>query len=85
MEKVVVIEVTADIPNDGVQFSPAVPEELRNTIVNALLEIAATEEGKAALKTAYQWTALEEHDDTFYDPFRQVLQASGLSIDELQE
>ena len=85
MEEVVVIEVTEDIPNDGVQFSPSVPPELRDTIVKALLEIAATEEGKAALKTAYQWTALEVHDDTFYDPFRQVLQASGLNIEELQD
>ena len=85
MEEVVVIEVTEDIPNDGVQFSPSVPPELRDTIVNALLEIAATEEGKAALKTAYQWTALAVHDDTFYDPFRQVLQASGLNIEELQD
>jgi phosphonate transport system substrate-binding protein len=85
MEEVVVIEVTADIPNDGVQFSPTVPQELRDTIVDALLEIAETEEGKDALKTAYQWTALAKHDDTFYDPFRQVLQASGLSIEELEE
>jgi phosphonate transport system substrate-binding protein len=85
MEKVVVIEVTEEIPNDGVQFSPTVPRDLRETIVNALLEIAATEEGKAALKTAYQWTGLERHDDTFYDPFRQVLQAAGLNIEELQE
>jgi phosphonate transport system substrate-binding protein len=85
MEKVVVIEVTEDIPNDGVQFSPTVPQDLRERIVNALLEIAETEEGKAALKTAYQWTALARHDDTFYDPFRQVLQAAGLSIEELQE
>jgi phosphonate transport system substrate-binding protein len=85
MEKVVVIEITADIPNDGVQFSPTVPQEIRDKIVNALLEIAQTEEGKDALKTAYQWTALERHDDTFYDPFRQVLQASGLSIEELQK
>ncbi len=85
MEKVVVIEVTADIPNDGVQFSPILPQDLRNKIVDALLEIAETEEGKDALNTAYQWTALERHDDTFYDPFRQVLQASGLSIDELQK
>jgi phosphonate transport system substrate-binding protein len=85
MEEVVVIEVTEDIPNDGVQFSPVVPQEIREKIVNALLEIAATDEGKNALKTAYQWTALERHDDTFYDPFRQVLQAAGLDIDELQE
>jgi len=85
MDKVVVIEVTEDIPNDGVQFSPTVPMELREKIVNALLEIAATDEGKAALKTAYQWNALERHDDTFYDPFRQVLQAAGLNIDDLQD
>ncbi len=85
MEKVVIIEITEDIPNDGVQFSPTVPDELREKIVNALLEIAETEEGKEALYTAYQWEALAEHDDTFYDPFRQVLQASGLSIDKLQK
>jgi len=85
MEKVIIIEVTTDIPNDGVQFHPSIPKDMIEKIVNALLEIAKTEEGKAALTTAYQWTALERHDDTFYDPFRQVLQAAGLSIDELQK
>jgi len=85
MEKVVVIEVTTDIPNDGVQFHPGIPQELREKIVDALLEIANTEEGKNTLKTAYQWAGLERHDDTFYDPFRQVLQASGLSVEELMK
>lgn len=85
MEKVVVIEVTTDIPNDGVQFHPGIPQELREKIVDALLEIANTEEGKNALNTAYQWAGLERHDDTFYDPFRQVLQASGLSVEELMK
>ncbi len=83
MEKVVVIEVTADIPNDGVQFSPVVPQEIRDKIVNALLEIAQTDEGKEALKTAYQWSGLKKIDDSFYDRFRQVLQASGMSIEDL--
>ncbi len=85
MEKVVVLGVTTDIPNDGVQFIPSMSDEMKDKITKALLEIAATEEGKEALKTAYQWNALEEHDDTFYDPFRQVLQASGLSIEELNK
>jgi len=85
MEEVVVIALTEDIPNDGVQFSPVVPQEMRNKIVAALLEIAQTEEGKDALKTAYQWSGLEKHDDTFYDPFRQVLQAAGMNIADLQE
>jgi len=85
MEKVAVIEVSVNIPNDGVQFHPSVSEDLRNKIVNALLEIAATEEGKEALKTAYQWNALEAHDDSFYDPFRQVLQAAGVDVKELMK
>ena len=83
MDKIVVIEVIPDIPNDGVQFVKSMPKEMRATIVKALLEIVKTEEGKNALKTAYQWTDLTEKDDTFYDPFRQVLQAAGLSIKDL--
>lgn len=83
MEVVAILEETEDIPNDGVQFVSGFPEDLRATIVQALLAIAATEEGQEALDTAYQWNALEEHDDTFYDPFRQVLQAAGLDAAEL--
>ncbi len=85
MEKVVVIGVTTDIPNDGVQFHPSVPDEMRSKIVDALLKIASTEEGKEALNTAYQWNDLEKHGDQFYDPFRQVLQASGMGVQELME
>lgn len=85
MEQVVVMAVTEDIPNDGVQFATSVPQELRDKIVNGLLAIAETEAGQEALDTAYQWAGLEKHDDTFYDPFRQVLQASGMSVEELQE
>jgi phosphonate transport system substrate-binding protein len=85
MEQVVVLAVTEDIPNDGVQYVSSFPRELRDQINDALLKIAGTEEGAEALDTAYQWAGLEKHDDTFYDPFRQVLQASGMSIEELQE
>jgi len=82
MEKVLVIGVTEDIPNDGVQFHPSIPAEMRDKIVKALLEIASTEEGKEALKTAYQWNDLERHDDSFYDPFRQVIQAAGVDVED---
>lgn len=84
MEQVMVLEVSADIPNDGVQFVPDLDEEIRTQIVEGLLAIAETEEGLEALGTAYSWQGLERHGDEFYDPFRQVLQASGLSIEELQ-
>jgi phosphonate transport system substrate-binding protein len=84
MDVVTIIEVTEDIPNDGVQFVPSVSAEMRAQIVDGLLAIAETEAGQEALDTAYQWTALAKHDDTFYDPFRQVLQAAGMNIDDLQ-
>ena len=83
MEKVIVIKESGNIPNDGVQFSPSVAEVLRSRIVNALLEIIKTDAGKDAINMAYQWTALEKHDDTFYDGFRQVLQAAGVTAEVL--
>jgi len=83
MDKVIVVQESNNIPNDGVQFSPSLAPELRAQIVDALLAIMATPEGKAAINTAYQWTALEKHDDSFYDSFRQVLQAAGVTADVL--
>jgi phosphonate transport system substrate-binding protein len=84
MEVIKVIHQSVDIPNDGVQYVPSLPREMRDQINNALLAIAETEEGQAALDEAYSWTALAFHDDTFYDPFRQLLDAAGVSAADLQ-
>jgi len=84
MDVIKVIEISADIPNDGVQFVPSFDTEARAQITEALLAIAETEEGKEALDVAYQWNALEKHDDTFYDPFRQVLDAAGVSVEDFE-
>jgi phosphonate transport system substrate-binding protein len=83
MEKVIVIKESGEIPNDGVQFHPSVSQELRTKIVDALLALIKTPEGKEAINNAYQWTALEKHDDSFYDGFRQVLQAAGVTAEVL--
>ena len=83
MEVTKVINVSVDIPNDGVQFSPSVPAEIREPIVNALLTINETEEGLAAIDAAYEWTKLVVKDDSFYDPFRQVLDAAGIDPETL--
>lgn len=84
MDVIKVIEISADIPNDGVQFVTGFDAEMQAQIVAALLAIADTEAGVEALDIAYQWTALEAHDDTFYDPFRQVLDAAGVSPEEFE-
>jgi phosphonate transport system substrate-binding protein len=84
MDVIKVLEISADIPNDGVQFVSGFDPELETQIVDALLAIADTEAGVEALDIAYQWTALEKHDDSFYDPFRQVLDAAGVSVEEFE-
>jgi phosphonate transport system substrate-binding protein len=83
MEMTKVIAVEPDIPNDGIQFVTGFPEDVKATLVAAILALFETEEGLAAMEAAYQWTGMEEHDDTFYEPFRQILDASGMSIEEL--
>ncbi|HZW03903.1 MAG TPA: phosphate/phosphite/phosphonate ABC transporter substrate-binding protein, partial [Anaerolineaceae bacterium] len=84
MEAIRILEVSVDIPNDGVQFVTGFDPEMRQQIIDALLEIAQDPAGQEALNTAYQWEGLEEHDDSFYDPFRQVLDAAGVNVEELQ-
>lgn len=85
MEKVVVIEEFGPIPNDGIQFSTQMESSMRGVIVDALLEIAATEDGAAALDAIYSWNELIEQSDEFYDPFRQILEASGFDIADFVE
>jgi phosphonate transport system substrate-binding protein len=84
-EKVVVLAYTSDIPNDNVAFIADFPPDLRQQIVDALLEIAASEEGKEALNQLYQIANLQSADDTFYDAFRADLSRAGINIEELAQ
>lgn len=81
-EKVIVLATTSDIPNDNVAFVKDFPAEKREAVVKALLDLAATEEGRKALNTVYQIAGLEETDDSFYDVFRADLSKAGMKIDE---
>jgi len=84
-EKVVVLATTSDIPNDSVSFIADFPEDLREQIVTALLAIAASEEGHAALNTLYNIDSLQASEDSFYDAFRADLSRAGIDIEELAQ
>jgi phosphonate transport system substrate-binding protein len=83
MDKTTVIEVMPDIPNDGIQFHTDFPAELKAKLVAAFLALFESEEGAAAMEEAYQWGGMEEHGDDFYEPFRQILDAAGLSAEDI--
>jgi len=83
MEKTKVIGVEPDIPNDGIQFVTGFPEDVKATLVAGILGLFETEEGLAAMDAAYQWDGMVEKSDDFYEPFRQMLDASGVNIEDL--
>lgn len=80
MERVLVIATTAPVPNDGLCFSRAVPAETRATIVDALLAIAASEEGSSLLEELYSIEALEPGHDGMYEPLRAEIDAAGVDV-----
>jgi phosphonate transport system substrate-binding protein len=84
-EQVQVLATTTDIPNDNVAFIEEMPEETRQEIVNALLEIAGTEEGQEALNELYSIAGLQEAENSFYDAFRADLSQAGMDIEDLAE
>ena len=83
LEMTKVIAVEPDIPNDGIQFVTGFPEDVKATLVAAIMALFETEEGMAAMDAAYQWKGMVEKGDDFYEPFRQILDASGMDIAEL--
>jgi phosphonate transport system substrate-binding protein len=83
--KVVIIWMSDPIiPNDNVSFAPDLPADMRAKIIEALLALAETDEGKTLLKNGgYDIQGLKAVDDTFYDDFRVYLQASGVDTTNL--
>jgi len=82
MDATTVIAESDPIPNDNVSFATGVPADMREAIVNALVEMASTEDGLAILNNVYSWDGLEPVDDSFYDGFRQVLEAGGVDVSQ---
>jgi len=82
-EKVIALATTSEIPNDNVSFIKEFPQADRDKIVNALLEISSSEEGKKALNDLYSIEGLKKADDSFYDAFRADLSKAGINIEDL--
>jgi phosphonate transport system substrate-binding protein len=82
-EKVVVVQETAAIPNDSVAFTPDFPADLRQQIVDSLVSLKDTDAGVELLHGLFSWDALVQIDDSFYDGFRQQLEAAGMTAEDI--
>lgn len=71
-EKVVVWGWSAPIPNDGFAVAGDLPQDLKDAIVAAFLDITATEDGAALLKQLYNYDDLVPVPEGSYDIIRDL-------------
>lgn len=82
-DKVKIVELTSDIPNDPFVFRKDLPEEMKKSIQEALVKFVKTEAGRKAFHDLYGITDLERTTDGEYDSVRAILKDLGQKAAEL--
>jgi phosphonate transport system substrate-binding protein len=70
------------IPNLNVSFIPDLPQPVRVNLMNALIEMAQSEEGKTLLEAAngYEIGGLKPVEDAYYDQLRSAVDAARIDL-----
>ncbi len=84
-QKVSILSLSQQIPNDTMSFSPEFPEELRANIIDAMVAFAASEECAQSIcsEDFYGWTGMEPVSDSFYDPVRSLITTLGYTENDI--
>jgi phosphate/phosphite/phosphonate ABC transporter binding protein len=85
VEEIAIIAVSERIPNDTVSFVADFPIETRDTIIQALIDYAATEEGQTVLAEDFDITGFGRVDDSYYDPVRNAVSVFGWTEEDIPE
>lgn len=72
-EKVKVVELSDPIPNDPIVFRKDLPEEIKEKIVNALLQFVASSEGQKAVDSMFGATNFKKATDADYETVREMV------------
>ncbi|WP_166348790.1 phosphate/phosphite/phosphonate ABC transporter substrate-binding protein [Phytoactinopolyspora limicola] len=81
-EEVVVFAWSPPIPNDGFAVARDLPDDLKQAITDALIEIAETDEGREVLNSLYNIDGLVPVDSAAYDPIRTLVSELGELLDD---
>jgi phosphonate transport system substrate-binding protein len=85
VEEVISVIFTSEnfIPNDMFVFASDLDPAIAENILAALVAIPDTEDGKAAYDQLYQIEGVTPRDDSFFDYFRVIMDASGIDLESL--
>jgi phosphonate transport system substrate-binding protein len=86
VQKVRILSLSPDIPNDTMSFSPEFPADLRAQIEEAVAAFAETEAWGTSIGSEdfYGWSGLEPASDADYDFIRLMVAESGTTIESLK-
>ena len=78
-DKVVVFNITGEIPNDVVAASSLLPDSLQNAVYNAISAYLMTDEGEAAFDEMYGWTDIRRAVESDFDIVREAAAILGIT------
>ena len=78
-DKVIVFNITSEVPNDVVAASSLLPDSLQRAIYDSIAAFLDTDEGEAAWDEAYGWTSIRPAVDSDFDVVRAAAEALGIT------
>jgi phosphonate transport system substrate-binding protein len=81
-QTVKIIAFTEDIPNDPFVFRKDLPKEIKQKMMNALIDFQGTPAGKKALFETYSVEGLAPAHDSDYDGLRTMIRQFGGNVEE---
>jgi phosphonate transport system substrate-binding protein len=83
VDQVRILRISAAIPNDTVSFGPDFPADLREEIIDALIEFTQTEACNESICNFYNWTGVERIEDKAFDPVREQIEILGWTAEDI--
>ena len=87
IQKVRILAISPAIPNDTLSFGPDFPADLKAEIEEALVAFAETDAWADSIGNPdfYDWSGLAPTTDANYDVVRQMVEAAGLTLENIGE
>ena len=90
VQKVRILGLTKPIPNDTMSWSPEFPEELKEGIIQAVVDYLASDACQVDAETIcsedfYGWNGIGPIFDENFDGVRILMEAQGITLENIGE
>ena len=85
VQKVRILALSDEIPNDTMSFSPDFPAELRDVVMQAIIDYVASDACAETLcnENFYNWTGADYIYDENFDGVRLLMEAQGITLENI--